>query len=66
MDINAFTQIVSTVGFPIAACFAMFWYMTKQTETHKIEVDGLKDALNANTIVLTELKQLISDMRGEE
>lgn len=66
MDVTSFTQMISTVGFPIACCIAIFWYMTKESENHKVEVNGLKDALNANTVVLTELKQMIADMRGEE
>lgn len=66
MDVTSFTQMISTVGFPIACCIAIFWYMNKESENHKVEVNGLKDALNANTVVLTELKQMIADMRGEE
>lgn len=33
MDINTITQIVSTVGFPIAACCVMFYQNGKLQET---------------------------------
>lgn len=33
MDVTAFTQIISTVGFPIAACCVMFWQNNKLQET---------------------------------
>lgn len=53
------TQVVTVVkdlGFPIAVCVAMFWLNYKQTEQHKEEMAKLTDALNNNTIALTELK----------
>ena len=55
MDITALTQIISTVGFPIAACIGLFWYMSKQTENHKEETDKLKQAIDNNTIIITKL-----------
>lgn len=60
MDVNAVTTLISSVGFPIAACCAIFWYMNKERESHKTEMDSMKEALNSNTQVLTELKALIS------
>ena len=55
MDVTALTQIISTVGFPIAACIGLFWYMSKQTENHKEETDKLKQAIDNNTIIITKL-----------
>lgn len=55
MDASAITQIVSSVGFPIAACLICFWYVNKLTETHKEEVNKLTDALNNNTLVMQKL-----------
>lgn len=56
MDIMDLSQIVSTVGFPIAAYIAMFWYMIHQSDAHKEEMNAVKDALAANTTALMELK----------
>ena len=55
MDVTALAQIISTVGFPIAACIGLFWYMSKQTENHKEETDKLKQAIDNNTIIITKL-----------
>ena len=55
MDANAIIQIISGVGFPIAACLICFWYVNKLTETHKEEVNKLADALNNNTLVMQKL-----------
>jgi len=63
MDVSAFSQIVSTVGFPIACCIAMFWQMNKQTELHKQEMDSMKEALNQNT---SAINKLVIYMQGKE
>ena len=55
------TQIVSTVGFPIAMSVALFWYLTKQMETHKTEMNDLRDVIAKNNEILAGLKQLIED-----
>ena len=54
-------QIISTVGFPIAMCVLMFWFLNKEQETHKAEMLELKDVINKNNEVLAALKQLIED-----
>jgi len=64
MDIQTFMQVISTVGFPIACCIIMFWYLQKEQESHKEEMKTVTEALNKNTVVLTELKDLISMMTG--
>jgi len=64
MDIQTFMQAISTVGFPIACCIIMFWYLQKEQEAHKAEMQTVTEALNKNTLVLTELKDLISMMTG--
>ena len=67
MDVNAIIQAITTLGFPIVACSALFWYVNKQEERRKDEVEGLKEALNENSKILTALKDLINLMlnKGE-
>lgn len=48
--------LVSTVGFPIAAFLLMFWYV-------KTESKETREAINKNTIVLT---QLVSEIHNGE
>ena len=63
-------EIVSTFGFPIAACLGMAWYVKYITdesrkevkelnETHSNEMmafkDEIKEALNNNTMALNRL-----------
>lgn len=66
MDTNNIIQIVSSLGFPIVMCGALFWYMVKQRETHKEETDHLKDTIAENTKVLAELTTLIKVLTDEK
>ena len=52
-------QIVQTLGFPIAVAIALFWLIIKMQEQHKEEIAKLTEALNNNTIALTELEDKI-------
>lgn len=56
MDTQAFIQAISTVGFPIAAYAAMFWYMIQQNNAHKEE-------MNANTRALMDLREVIAELK---
>jgi len=66
MDANNIIQIVSSLGFPIVMCGALFWYMVKQNEVHKDETYHLKDTINENTKVLAELTTLIKVLTDEK
>lgn len=57
MDVNAITQLIGTMGFPIAACIALFWYMIRQDERFTAIVDKLRDSID-------ELKRAIE--RGND
>ena len=52
---NSIVSIISSVGFPIAMCLLMFWYMQKETENHREETNGLKDAINELKLAITTL-----------
>ena len=50
---------ISTVGFPIVMCGALFWKMDKQDKEHKEEMNKTTEAINNNTIVLQKLTDKI-------
>ena len=60
MDANTITQLVGSLGFPIVACVALFWFMIKSNEQHKEEMNKLSEALNNNTLAITKLSDKIS------
>ena len=55
MDMQAILSAISTVGFPIAACIAMFVMLDKERDNHKEEMSKVTEALNNNTIALNTL-----------
>lgn len=55
MDANTLIQIIGSLGFPIAACIAMFMRMEKQDERHQTEMASITEAINNNTNALIQL-----------
>lgn len=55
MSVQDVTTIVSTVGFPIAMCLILFWYIYQQQKAHKEEASKMSEALNNNTLVMQKL-----------
>jgi preprotein translocase subunit YajC len=66
MDTNTIIQIISSLGFPIVMCGALFWYMVKQRQAHQEETEHLKDTISENTKVLAELTTLIKVLTNEK
>ena len=62
MDVNGIVSLISNVGFPVAVCVALFFYMEKQNERHQNETDRLNETVQSNTKVLTELCTLIKTL----
>lgn len=62
MDANGLISLISNVGFPIAVCVALFFYMEKQNERHQNETDRLNETVQSNTKVLAELCTLIKTL----
>ena len=70
MDASAVTQIVSTVGFPIAMCLLLAWYVktlndnhmeqiNKLNQEHKEEVKQMTEAVQNNTLTIQKLVNLL-------
>ena len=53
--ISELSTLISTLGFPIAMCLIMCYYINKINDAHKEESDKFADALNNNTVVLQKL-----------
>ena len=60
MDTNAIIQLISTLGFPIVCCVALFWRMIKSDGQHKQEMDKISEALNNNTIAMEKLYERLN------
>ena len=60
MDYEMLMTFITTLGFPIVVCCALFWYINKMSESHKEEIDSLRETITDNTTLLHEVKELIS------
>ena len=65
MDPDIIMNAISTLGFPIVVCAALFWYINKQNENHKEEISTLRETVQENTNILHELKELIKVIAGK-
>lgn len=70
-------QIIQTVGFPIACCVFMGFFIRKQndeyredvktiTEKYDASIEKFSKAIDRNTIILTALEAKIGDHHDEE
>lgn len=56
------TTIISTLGFPICMCGALFWYMVKQNSQHEDESKEMRNAIASLELAITKL----TDKLGKE
>ena len=70
MDVNGIIQIVSSLGFPVACCGVVGWYvkyisdknreqLDKIMDQHRDEMKEVTQALNNNTLAITRLTDYI-------
>lgn len=57
MDVGTVTQLVGSLGFPIVCCGALFWYLVKEKDAHKAEMEELRKSVEANTTAINSLCQ---------
>lgn len=55
MDVAVITQLIGSLGFPIVCCGALFWYMIREKECHKEEMEELRKSVEANTQAINNL-----------
>ena len=65
MNLETIVKIISSVGFPIAMCVALLWYIKEMCKQHKEETEKFTEALNNNTLVLQKLCDTIGVKREE-
>lgn len=71
MELNEITQLIGSVGFPIVMVLIACYYIKYLNDIHKEEVTNINNqyseqieklttALNNNTLIMTELKTMLS------
>lgn len=65
MDINGISQLVGSLGFPVACCIYLIYSNNKANEAHKQEIDKLRETVENNTIAMIKLcSKLGVDVNG--
>ena len=54
-SVSDLLSAISTVGFPIVMCLALFYYICKCDGANRSQIEKLSDALDNNTSVITKL-----------
>ena len=55
MDINTIGTFISSYGFPIVACAALFWQNMKQEENHRETMNNLTTVIQENTKAIDKI-----------
>lgn len=70
MNVVDVANLISSVGFPIVMCIVLFKYMEANDDKREVEGKELRDAINNNTVVLTELiakiDSAVSQLTGKD
>lgn len=62
MDYNTILQMVSTIGFPIAMCIYLLFYIKSFDEKYCEQLNNMAKAIENNTLAITKLMGMIDDL----
>lgn len=66
MDPGTIGQFISTYGFPIVACGALFWYIVKEQRDTREVLNQLKEIIQNNTHMTQQFFDLVKEVtKGE-
>lgn len=60
-----FVQLISTVGFPIAACMALYYQSMKQDESMKSLTREVMEVVRQNTETITKFGTMMEEKMNE-
>lgn len=55
MEINTFVELINMIGFPIAACIALFWNSREQTKYYREMMREFQQSIDGNTKAINRL-----------
>lgn len=73
---EVFLEIIKTVGFPIACCLFLGWYLKTQTDQYRADIKAITEkyekaiekfskSIDKNTLILTSLESRLGIENGE-
>lgn len=64
MNVQDVSNLISTLGFPIVACGALFWSNLKTSDHYNKTIDEMRKTIEDNTLVTKQLIIKLSEDKG--
>lgn len=64
-EYNVIVNAIGSIGFPIVMSLMLFYYMTKQQESHLTESKEMRDAINSLEVAITKLTDNLKERKQE-
>lgn len=55
MEITEIVSMISTVGFPIAMCIMLCWYVKSSNDSYRQDIKSLQQSIDNNTAVMNKI-----------
>lgn len=55
MEVTEIINMVSTVGFPIAMCLMLSWYVKTTNDSYRNDIKSLQQSIDNNTAVMNKI-----------
>ena len=55
MEITEIINMISTVGFPIAMCLMLSWYVKTTNDSYRNDIKSLQQSIDNNTAVMNKI-----------
>ena len=62
---STITQLISTIGFPIAMCIYLLIYIKSFDEKYCEKLDSMAKAIENNTLVISKLMTMMEKIEKE-
>lgn len=66
MDAAQITNLISSVGFPIAACIYLIWAHGKEKTKDNETIEAMRKTIENNTIAIVKLCERLGTDYGKE
>ena len=55
MEVTEIINMISTVGFPIAMCLMLSWYVKTTNDSYRNDIKSLQQSIDNNTAVMNKI-----------
>ena len=66
MDFSTVAGLISSVGFPIAACVYMAYAQNKSEERYRADIDKMRETVDNNTHIMIKICERLDLEEGDK